>query len=1314
MHPGAQQDQRLPPALAPGYARPDEQDVAARLARTLAMARQLRFVDAQGRPAGRWGDALATDGALLLAELATLPVAQWQERLRDDGPWLDDALRTACLGLAQRLDRWYAALRDAADAQAADDTLFHPLAAWLREVLRTQLGPRLRPLIADPRAWHPDWHVDSHADGHVDGQAGPLAAPDAPDAPVDAARAGAGPADIRLLWLALCRVLQRLRDFAAIRVEPALANGRHDPAAGLLLAWTQLLQHSREPLNAFNERLVDHYYAERLALPRLPAGAQRVWLVLDAAPLLAEPVPLDPAQRFVAALPRGSRSFVLEQAPALQPSRVARLLTLRQLRDPLISPQREYGYASAVVAASIDPPTPEAAAEPRAPVWGPLGGGPGAHPARIGLAIASPLLLLREGTRRIQLNLEIAGPVLPAGGEEARFAEVARFETAFQEASEQAEPGPRESADRLMTRVRRLCPSMARQPWLAYLWARCLASADPAALPRRLGRLLAVWLCASAEVIDEHALALLRRHARRVLERGGLRAAPVDVDDPLAMLCSDQPLERSLIFNRVFHDAWRARVSSDTGWQELGAALVAWPADGPRGLQLRLQLGADLPATGVARPGVHGAGWPEQPVLQLVLEGRSRLFPASLLQQLTLAAVRVQVEVKGLRSVQLYNQLGQLDPSKPFMPFGPLPDTSAYLQFSHVELMRKPLTRLRARMRFAGLPAITFAQQYAGYPDDPWTPEVFRVRAELLRDGRWQDAAQPPLALFPAAGGGQPPADQALDLSSPAWLSLHAPQPEAASADYSLRSRQGFFRLKLDGPAEAFGHALYPRVLSERLTQNSRRKEPLPLPLPPYTPVLEFLRIDYAAQERIAARPLGADMPGAAADPAQSRLFHLAPFGVQPLRSLPRRHPLTVLPAEPADGQLLIGLSGQAPSGTLSLLFLLRAESALEALGRPSPALRWEAWCGGDWRALEPHRLLLDATDGLLRSGLVLLDLPDGLSADCPSLPPGLFWLRLLGDGPLDLLAAARGVWVNGVAVRLEGPPRDEVLPPLSIRAAQTPVPGLAGLHQPWPSLPQRMAEDRPAWKQRVAERMRHRDRAVTPGDVERLVLEAFPQVFKVKCLPLSAAHAQGPGPHTPAEDRVIVVVVPALPAGHEIDGTEGPRLDAATLLRVRRFLLPRIAPGHRLLVRNATYDRIQVRCALRLSPGEPAGRRLRELNQALRDFFSPWRPGGLTARFDWRVRAEEIEAFLRAQPGVEAVGGASLLHVTRDDTGTFRLGDSARGDRALRPRAPWSLALPTRGHLLELTGDPGGQPAVSGLAQLSIGGSFIIGRAAA
>lgn len=1287
MHPGAQQDQRLPSALVPGYARPDELRVADRLVQVLTLARQLRFVDAQGRVIGRWGDALAQDGAMLLAELSTLPVADWQARLREGGPGEDPSLRESCLRLARRVERWHQALQDQAEARPADDLCFGPIAHWLGEVLRTQLG--------------------------------------------------SPPRDDRLYWLALCRVLLRLRELAAQRLAGELDGGRHDPSTGLLLAWTQLLQLSRAPLNAFDERLVDHYYADRLALPRLGAGPQRVWLVLEAAPLLAEPVPIDPSQRFVAALPRGSRSFVIEQAPTLQPLQVARLLTLRQLRDPLISPQREYGYASAIVATDVAAPTPEAAAETRAASWPALGGGVLASPARLGLAIASPMLLLREGTRHVRLTLEIAGPDLPApparsshGTDDDHghpdhdaerfflpFAAAARFEAHAQAASGQPEPGPREPAERLFARVRRLCPSLASQPWLACLWARCLASADAEVMSRRLGRLLAVWLCGTAEDLDPDALALLRRHARRVFSRAGQQPSPVDVDDPLAMLYSDRPLERSLMLNRVFHDAWRVRASGDAGWLDLGAALVASPAGGAPGLQLRLLIGADQPALGVAKAAIHGPGWPDQPVMQLLLEGRSRLFPASLMQQLALAAVQVEVDVQGLRSVQLNNQLGQLDPSKPFLPFGPLPDTSAYLQFSHVELMRKPLTRLRARMRHASLPSAGLAAQYDAYPDGPWTPEVFRLRSELLRDGRWQDADQPPMALFPSTTAGQADADQTIELSSPGWLRLHAPQPEATGADYSLRSRQGFFRLRLDGPRTGFGHSLYPRVLAERMTANSRRKDPLPVPLPPYTPVLEFLRVDYAARARVLPRP-------GSAESASDQLFHLTPFGARALHALPGRHPVTVLPAEPAEGQLLIGMSGQPPSGTLSLLFLLRAEAAVEALGRAGPALRWQAWCDGDWRTLEPHRVLLDATDGLLRSGLVLLDLPGGMSADHPALPPGLFWLRLLGDaaraGALDLLAAVKGVWVNGVAVRLEGPPRDEVLPPGSIRAAQTPVPGLAAIRQPWPSLPQRVAEDRDAWKQRVAERLRHRDRAVTPGDVERLVLQAFPGVFKVKCLPRSSrssgqAETGSVRTASPAPDeRVVVVVVPALPPGHEVDGTEAPRLDAATLRRVHRFLLPRLAPGHTLLVRNATYDRIQVRCTLRLADGEPAGRRLREFNQALRDFLSPWRPGGLTARFDWRLRAEEVEAYLRALPGVDAVGRVSLLQVTRDDAGLYRFGDSARGERALRPRAPWSLALPTRGHLLDLAEDPGGRPAVSGLSQLSVGGSFIIGRAVA
>jgi hypothetical protein len=192
------------------------------------------------------------------------------------------------------------------------------------------------------------------------------------------------------------------------------------------------------------------------------------------------------------------------------------------------------------------------------------------------------------------------------------------------------------------------------------------------------------------------------------------------------------------------------------------------------------------------------------------------------------------------------------------------------------------------------------------------------------------------------------------------------------------------------------------------------------------------------------------------------------------------------------------------------------------------------------------------------------------------------------------------------------------------------------------------------------------------------------------------------------------LVVVPAPPAGYDIDGTEAPRLDASTLQRIAHFLADRMPPHQPLLVRNAIYERIQVRCALRLARGEPTGERLRELNQRVRDYLSPWRPGGVTTRFDWQVRADDVEAFLRAQPGLDEIGQVSLLHIVPDDEQVYRLSDTARGDRVVSAAWPWSLALPTRGHLLELADQPVRQAQPSGLGELTIGSSFVIGRDAA
>lgn len=1383
---GSQQDTRLSPALRPGHFRPDELSLAQRLRQLLQWARQLDFVTLEGVPKGRWSELLEQDLSLLLAELAALPLAQWQLQAVQLETLTPAQQRQQCLALAQGINRWHGRLLAClAEAGVAADDPLQAVSRLLQDRLAGVLGPQVQLLIdqedgdarAAPALWHPHWGLQPRRP--TDGQR--------PSPPASGLR------EHRLLWLSMCRVLAGLQQAAQKSLNSSLQTQRHEPSIGLLLAVTQLLQHSREPLDSFNERLTQYYYAERLGLGREPASPARVHLLLERQAHAQRPVQLPAGTRFVATQGGTSRTVESLHEVWLSPLKVTQLLTLHQPQDEDISPERDYGYASTTVAWQGLTPSPETLADSTPRARPALGGGGDAQAARQGLALASPLLLLREGRRHVQLHVKLRVPAGFADGGATPSA-LACAGLAQREAQEGWRPpgAPPSSAqwEQLLQRLNDAAPGLRGAPWLQYLLARCLHATSPAPLTSWLGRLFAVWLCATARELSLDALTLLRAHASKILvDYLPDKDQRVDVDDPLALLYSDKPLERTLVFDRVFRGAWSAQISSTEGWlrvdevfaqhssqledqdptfiakgaspasgagagaataaetapattpaSERGAASASavasteatgtasppaaapaaastapassatspstrLPADSagrrPRraattaGLVLSLQIGSDQPALCAASPKLHGADWPTLPVLQLTLQSRSRLFASSLLQQLALDSLQLEVEVQGLRALELHNQLGRLDPSKPFTPFGPLPDNGSYLMFSHPELAGKALKSLQLHLQWQGLPRAAWDEHYAGYPDGPWRTESLRVQTSVLADGQWREMGGPGMPLFGDTERGHPASQQTLDYDNTPLLRLHRPSPVGVERDYNLMTRHGYFRLTLAGSAHAFGHAAYPRVLTETLTLNSKLKKPAPLPQTPYTPVLASVEADYVASQRISAL-------GTTPLPDGTEIRYLCPFGMQPLHTLPQSAPRHVLQRWPATGQLYIGLQGEAPQGSLSLMFMLRAESAREPLGRPMPDLRWQAWCGSDWLDLEAHRVLLDSTEGLLRSGVIVLDLPAGLSADCPSLPSGTFWLRLLADERLPLLAGLQGVWTNGVIAQLQGPALPQPLAPLSIRAAQDAVPGLASVRQPWASFAERAAESPRDWVTRIAERLRHRGRAAMPWDYERLVLQHFPEVQRIKCIPASDPRVHG---------RMTLVVVPALPAGVAPDGAEAPKLDAATLARIHRWLQERMPPGPSFLVRNASYERLQVRCSLRLRPGEPSGERLRQLNDALRGFLSPWREGGPTMHFDWRLQVDEVEALLRAQPGVAALGQASILRIVRDDDGRYALHDTAMGKRLLTPAHPWSLALPTRTHLLELSEHPSPHAPASGIAKLTLGGSFIIGQ---
>jgi hypothetical protein len=335
-------------------------------------------------------------------------------------------------------------------------------------------------------------------------------------------------------------------------------------------------------------------------------------------------------------------------------------------------------------------------------------------------------------------------------------------------------------------------------------------------------------------------------------------------------------------------------------------------------------------------------------------------------------------------------------------------------------------------------------------------------------------------------------------------------------------------------------------------------------------------------------------------------------------------------------------------------------------------------------------------------------------------LPPELFWLRVSADTGFDSFAGLYAINTQALrATRAQsgGCGAVQVLPAGSITEPVVSIPGLAAVVQIGSSFGGRGEEDPQQLWTRTSERLQHKNRACMPRDYERLVLEHFPDVFKVKCFPSLTTHQ-----HAPSPGNVLIVVIPGARVRGEFDSTLGRRLNAIELDRIAQFVRGIASPFAKVTVRNASYERIQVRCTVKLVRGAGGGLSVRRLNQEIVEFLSPWNDEGYAARFDWVIRREDVEARIRSLDYVEFVTGVSLLRIAQDDSDVSTLRDTARPmdtpsqvpeSDHVRPESPWSIAIPTPWHIITSIDTPTYEtPEVTGVGELSIGSTFVVGGA--
>lgn len=673
--------------------------------------------------------------------------------------------------------------------------------------------------------------------------------------------------------------------------------------------------------------------------------------------------------------------------------------------------------------------------------------------------------------------------------------------------------------------------------------------------------------------------------------------------------------------NERLADAFRAYVTGPKGWLgpfRLGAELQS------SALTLSFELPATEPAVVDYDAAIHSqAPQAAAPVVQLLLEPGASLRYDDL-SSLAVNHVRVRVDVEGVTSLALENDLGSLNPKKAFLPFGPQPAVGSRFMIGCDEALSKSLTDLRIGLTWQAAPDL--GRHYSGY-----------INAALLNRG------VPARLVYQDHGGQTTSVGQDLMQRVDGRTTLSPRQPQQSPmrpATSSVTVDRGLFGLLRSGSAIArtlarkrmLEHPMRSRVdvpppsarsgfvtvaLEQDFLHADYRRESVdravnkqPALNPPYTPTAQDIQLDYAAvsgSNDLTSTGMEGEASLAEGD---VQFWHVGCFGYAREHAFLRAQvpyvankAVRLLPQYPDEGELLIGLTGALPGDSVSLLLQVAPGSADPEL--QAQDVQWSVLCDNYWRPLVEEELVLDQTNHMTASGIVAFTLPFEASTEHSWMPRGYVWLRAAmrerSAAACELITiAANAVEVVFVDQGNDPAHLGAALAAGSIAKMKAPLAAIKKVEQPFASFGGRAMEDDAALSRRASERARHRQRCITPWDYERLLLEAFPSVHKVKCIPHASERSWlAPG-------HVLLIAVADLRNQNAVD-TLTPRVDLDTLTRMADYA--RAHSGAQICVRakNPRYQRVRLEFNVRFLPGLPFNYYRNELERALIRALTPW-----------------------------------------------------------------------------------------------------------
>ena len=640
---------------------------------------------------------------------------------------------------------------------------------------------------------------------------------------------------------------------------------------------------------------------------------------------------------------------------------------------------------------------------------------------------------------------------------------------------------------------------------------------------------------------------------------------------------------------------------------------------------------------------VHATGFKTSwPVCRCLVKPNA--FEFERLADFSINNITINVTANGVKNLVLQNDDSIQSPGKPSLPFGSIPVIKNNFYIGSSEIFSKSLQSFKLHLEWQDLPA-DISNYYAGYDSPFLTVDKFTANLQLLAGKSWDDLLPAKSLLFTDLSTDSVKTIEASGPGFSDYISAlgyeRKPEMPALSA-FTPETSQGFIKLMLSGPTppdvsnqpvyapfEAFGHKSFPLVFTKKAIELSQGTT-VTLPNPPYVPILKSVAIDYRAIESFKpSHPNGID-----------QLFMLDVFGHA---ETAKSELAQMIPPFPQHGALYIGLKNATPPQTVSFLFQVETGTVpgAELLNRTD--MTWGYLAGNQWETIASEDILEDATDAMQKPGIVRVNLGSNASSNGDLMPAGYHWLRLLAEQHADGAGALTDIRTQAARATLTTTSPDEseqLIQSKTITRLVNKVAGIKSIKQDYPSFNGLATESDPNYFRRINERLRHRKRGVAGWDYERIVLEAFPGVFKVKCLPhTDVDNAIAPG-------KVKVVVVPDMRIRRGGDLLQ-PKDNLASLRQIETHLKDKYLDDFvTLRVVNPSYETLLVDCKVTFLPGFDPGFYTNQLQEDIRRFLSPWAyEEGQDIIFGGKIFKSEILAFVEGRPYVDFVINFQVYH---------------------------------------------------------------------